>query len=187
MERIYKENNIYDKAYLISKQLDSLRKLENLEGKIAEMHLADKELLEKEQVKHENYLFWRRFGILIILITIFIIGTILSYRNSGKFKKDKQRMEEEMEQMKEELNYYSDNNLNENRENSYGEISQDFDKLTERQIDLLKLMAEGLSNKEIAEKLFITESTVKYHIKNIYSVLELKDRKDFFKKIRNNG
>jgi len=59
------------------------------------------------------------------------------------------------------------------------------DKLTERQKELLKLISEGFSNKEIADKLFITESTVKYHVRNIYSILELKDRKDLFRKMTN--
>ena len=48
------------------------------------------------------------------------------------------------------------------------------------------MMAQGLSNKKIADKLFISESTVKYHIKNIYSILDLKDRKDLFKKMNEN-
>lgn len=55
--------------------------------------------------------------------------------------------------------------------------------LTDRQKELLALLAKGLSNKEIAEKLFISENTVKYHIKNIYLALGLKDRKELFLKI----
>lgn len=49
--------------------------------------------------------------------------------------------------------------------------------LNERQQKIVDLMAFGLSNKQIADKLFISENTVKYHIKNIYHVLNVKDRK----------
>jgi DNA-binding NarL/FixJ family response regulator len=48
--------------------------------------------------------------------------------------------------------------------------------LSEREIDVLRLIAAGLSNKEIAEKLFIAEGTAKNHVSNILSKLEARDR-----------
>jgi NarL family two-component system response regulator LiaR len=48
--------------------------------------------------------------------------------------------------------------------------------LTERELDVLKLIANGLSNNQIAGKLFITENTVKGHVSNILSKLHLADR-----------
>lgn len=48
--------------------------------------------------------------------------------------------------------------------------------LTKREIDVLKEIAKGKSNKEIAAALFITEKTVKTHVSNILSKLELTDR-----------
>lgn len=120
-----------------------------------------------------------------LIIAIILLGIIIF--SLYKSKKDKQKLEEEIEQIQEDLNYYSKNyNREEKFVNHEYHNSIDFDKLTERQKELIKLMTNGLSNKEIAEKLFITESTVKYHIKNIYSVLELKDRKDLFKKMNGN-
>lgn len=48
--------------------------------------------------------------------------------------------------------------------------------LTEREIDVLKLIAEGMSNPEIAEKLVLSVGTVKTHVKHIYGKLNVDDR-----------
>ncbi|MEW6405842.1 MAG: response regulator transcription factor [Chloroflexota bacterium] len=51
-----------------------------------------------------------------------------------------------------------------------------FTELTERELDVLKLIANGLTNSQIAEKLVISENTVKGHVSNILSKLHLADR-----------
>lgn len=48
--------------------------------------------------------------------------------------------------------------------------------LTNREIEVLHLIADGLSNQEIADSLFITLKTVKTHVSNILSKLEVSDR-----------
>lgn len=48
--------------------------------------------------------------------------------------------------------------------------------LTEREQGILQLISQGLSNRAIAERLFISENTVKYHIKNTLQKLALKNR-----------
>lgn len=50
------------------------------------------------------------------------------------------------------------------------------DDLTPRELEVLKLIAAGLSNKEIAEALVLSEKTVKNHINNIFSKLHVYDR-----------
>jgi NarL family two-component system response regulator LiaR len=50
------------------------------------------------------------------------------------------------------------------------------DPLTERELDVLRLVARGLSNKDIAEKLFVTELTVRTHVSNVLSKLHLASR-----------
>lgn len=50
------------------------------------------------------------------------------------------------------------------------------DLLTEREIELLQLVAQGLSNKAIAQQLNISENTVKYHMKNIFQKTNFQNR-----------
>jgi len=52
---------------------------------------------------------------------------------------------------------------------------EDFD-LTEREKEILKLMAEGLPNSEIARRLVVSQSTVKFHVSNILSKLGVTTR-----------
>lgn len=48
--------------------------------------------------------------------------------------------------------------------------------LTARELDIVRMIAQGLRNKAIAERLSITEGTVKIHLHNIYEKLELDGR-----------
>lgn len=56
-----------------------------------------------------------------------------------------------------------------------------FNGLTEREKEILQLISEGKSNKEIASELNIALSTVKTHINNIYKSLMINSRKDLIK------
>lgn len=50
------------------------------------------------------------------------------------------------------------------------------DVLTEREVEVLRLVAQGVSNPDIAEKLFITVNTVKTHLRNILEKLHVENR-----------
>ena len=49
-------------------------------------------------------------------------------------------------------------------------------RLTEREIEVLKLVARGMNNRDIAKELFISENTVKNHVRNILEKLQIHSR-----------
>ena len=59
-----------------------------------------------------------------------------------------------------------------------GRVENKLDQLTKREQEVLKEMSKGLNNKEIADNLFITESTVKKHVSNIFSKLDFRNRQE---------
>ncbi len=54
----------------------------------------------------------------------------------------------------------------------------DLDDLTARQREIFQFVAQGLSNAQIAKSLFLSESTVKQHLRATYKVLGVSDRKE---------
>ncbi len=59
--------------------------------------------------------------------------------------------------------------------------------ISEREMEVLRLMAEGNSNKEIAERLFVSENTVKTHISNLFIKVDAKRRTEAIKKAQELG
>ena len=58
------------------------------------------------------------------------------------------------------------------------------DPLTDRELDVLRLMAGGLKYKEIASKLFISLNTVRFHVKTIYGKLSVNNRTQAIERAR---
>jgi len=50
------------------------------------------------------------------------------------------------------------------------------EQLTRREVSILKRLESGLSNKEIAEAIFVSEGTLKWHLHNVYNKLNVKNR-----------
>ena len=61
------------------------------------------------------------------------------------------------------------------------------DELTRREVAILKRLESGLSNKEIAEAIFISEGTLKWHLHNVYGKLDVKNRAGAMMRARGMG
>jgi DNA-binding CsgD family transcriptional regulator len=59
--------------------------------------------------------------------------------------------------------------------------------LTKREVEILRLAAEGRSNSEIAQALWVTEQTVKFHLSNIYRKLGVSNRTGASRWAQQNG
>jgi LuxR family maltose regulon positive regulatory protein len=61
------------------------------------------------------------------------------------------------------------------------------DPLSERELEILQLIATGMSNRDLAEELVVTVGTVKWHLNNIYSKLAVRSRTQAVAKAREIG
>ncbi|PYI52898.1 response regulator transcription factor [Paenibacillus flagellatus] len=59
--------------------------------------------------------------------------------------------------------------------------------LSERELQVLHCLSDGLSNREIAEKLFLSEGTVKNYISNVYAKMDVRDRIQAARKAQDEG
>jgi LuxR family maltose regulon positive regulatory protein len=85
------------------------------------------------------------------------------------------------------LRAISQNTVSKTEERSSGIPENHFDNLTNRELDVLDLMAKRYSNKEIAEALFISSGTVKRHTINVFKKLDVHKRREAVLKAQNLG
>jgi len=122
-----------------------------------------------------NLLLIRNFSTIAesITVTLFTLITIISLYLVKIIQKQKEEAEllyEELKLAHQDLaQKYEDLNL----EFKYDPKVKD---LTDRELEIAKLIAKGLSNSEIGENLYISEGTVKNHITNIFKKLDMRDR-----------
>ena len=134
---------------------------------------VEKELLKKRkqlEVEKEK----RNRNLLITLVgTLSIILILLFYFfKSAKQKRilaevETNTMRDELQRVTEELN-----------ESGHTKLDLHTYNLTERQHQIIDLVKQGKSNKEIGETLFISVNTVKYHLKIIYETLDISNRSE---------
>ncbi len=129
---------------------------------------------KKQKLKVRNLLI-----ISLLLVLIVIMGIAYFFKQKAEYKLNNMEIE-----IQKYLLRIKDLNLQQTKRN---EINlKEFSKkhqLTDRETDVLVLIGEGKSNAEIAEKIFVSENTVKFHIKNIYLKLDVKNRVEARNKI----
>lgn len=176
-EKYIKDNN-WKKAFYSYKKIDSLLTIYNANDKNEKIKLLEKDLeIQKKsyELKHSK--------ILNISLIVFSIILLISFYYANKFYKEKKEKSKIVE--KEYKRIHDELLLLTNKLNRQGITTIDFKEynLSERQLEIIELIRQGKTNKEIGSKLFISENTVKYHLKSIYEILGIENRNEFFRMI----
>jgi DNA-binding CsgD family transcriptional regulator len=163
----------YEKYIELSNRINESKSRETVIDLLAQYETEKKEqqilLLEQANLLKENRLRlqWLVIGVLVLLGVLIAVTawSVIRHKN------------QKLNQMKTDLQHFL---LHEkkagNSNQSHQEISVEKWGLTSRESEILHHLEKGCSNAKIAETLFISENTVKFHIKNIYIKLNVKNR-----------
>lgn len=171
MRNIFQENEDYKNAFFTQKKYDSIVKYYNATDANGKLELAEKKLEdENRQLKEQNekYIDYILYGVILSLLLLLFFSVRLYQSNRTKrilVEKENTRIHDEIERLTQALDEKGNATLNLSNYN-----------LTDRQKEIIELIRSGLTNKEIAAKLFISENTVKYHLKIIYEILDVEHR-----------
>ncbi|SFN20261.1 regulatory protein, luxR family [Paenimyroides ummariense] len=172
-KNVFSNNNDTAKAFIYQKKCDSLFALYNSNDKSSKVEILEQEIKNENfdnQLKKKQKI---QIGLMLLSILL-IIAVVFLIKLFNKNKQNKILIERENKRIQEEIKHLK--SLANENVNTFKELSS-FN-LTERQLEIIKLVQNGKNNKEIAADLFISENTVKYHLKTIYTILEIKHRNE---------
>ena len=176
MRNIFQENEDYKNAFFTQKKYDSIVKYYNATDANGKLELAEKKLEdENRQLKAQNekYIDYILYGVIVSLLLLLYFAFRLYQSNMAKrilVEKENTRIHNEIERLTQALDEKGNATLNLSNYN-----------LTDRQKEIIDFIRSGLTNKEIAAKLFISENTIKYHLKVIYEILDIAHRTELKK------
>jgi len=141
---------------------------------------TEKNQIQKSAKTNYNRLLFFIIGSAFVLILLGIFFYL--YRRNSDLKLEQKNTELknymlQINDLKDKVKTKSDKS-----KQQFLEKYSEFD-LSKREIDVLTLISKGFSNNEIAEELFVSQNTIKTHIKNIYLKLDVKNRIQALKKI----
>jgi DNA-binding CsgD family transcriptional regulator len=183
---MYKNQN--EQGLALTYQEKSIRLNQQISNEKTKRNIAalaviyETELQKKELVNTQTKLRLERANnltlILIVVILVILLVAVYVFSRLRKLR-DKvviDQMQHDIQDyvsLVEEFESKDDSNKDEN--SRFLENIAQFG-LTEREIDVLKLITQGLKNDEIADQLFISVSTIKTHTRNIFSKLDVRNR-----------
>lgn len=194
LAQVYISRSDFSKAVAINEDInvlsDSILNIDKLKA-IADVE-TKYEVKEKDKtiqlLKLKEELRDRQINMQILLIvSLFLLVALLLviyfYKNKqNKMKQQQLRLELQnyilrIDELKSEMKDKSDSN-------KFDELEIAEYNLSEREKDVLEMIAAGYKNSEIADKLFVSQNTVKTHIKNIYIKLDVKNRIEALKRVQ---
>lgn len=161
----------YENAYLNEIKRLEISSRYNAPVQSGKLNILEKDILDtKKNLELQYERRARYFLIILTVILSLLIIVLIKLAQSNKQKRklierENQRMRIDLQELSKELNEKGEAKLK----------LKDY-KLTNRQIEVINLVRQGKTNKEIGAELFISENTVKYHLKIIYNELGIENR-----------
>lgn len=160
----------YEHFPMYQKVFDSLSTLYNSTENIGKVHLLEQKLQRQKNDLDKKYeKAFQTFLLLLIAVLVALAVTLFKYNIVNKTKRE--LAENENRLIHDELMRLT------NSKNEEKLQLTDYN-LTERQLEIIQYLKEGKTNKEIGALLFISENTVKYHLKAIYEILNIANRSE---------
>lgn len=175
----YANNGNYKEAYLAQLEVTQQRRKYDAANRSGQLNILEKELLQqRSDIELKN-----RKNMGIVLVAVIVLLLALLFVLFKFLQSNKQRrilMEKEVEHMRARLEAYIEQSNNGKSGDSFFLDLEKYD-LKDRHIQIIQLIREGKTNKEIGAVLFISENTVKYHLKVIYEILNIDNRSSLIK------
>ncbi|PIQ33413.1 MAG: hypothetical protein COW63_05685 [Bacteroidetes bacterium CG18_big_fil_WC_8_21_14_2_50_41_14] len=167
--------SIEDKSNIAEMETKYQVKEKNKAIKILELQRE----LNQRKIRYQIWL----IGLLVIISTLIVLVFLFNY-NRNKLKQQQLRLELQnyLLQIRKMQSEIIEAKIQEPQPNGIPDF-EEFD-LTEREKEVLRMIAYGYKNSEIGEKLFVSENTIKTHIKNIYIKLDVKNRVEALKRVK---
>ena len=167
----YAQNKDWEKAYktrLIVNELATDFDAINQSGKLQSL---EREITNKRSsLEARNQ---KNIRLFLVIISITLAALLIVFYKLYKINIEKRKLvENENERMRNKL---SDLMNHSNKPKEKEIVLADYN-FSERQLDIIELVKKGFTNKEIAASLYISENTVKYHLKIIYNTLGIESR-----------
>lgn len=173
MKNVFRKNKDYKNAFDYQIKCDSVFLIYNSSSKSSKIELLEQQMKKKEyEYEIENRRNIQFFLVILSVLLIFVVFILIKLFITNRQKrvlieKENQYIHSEIERL-----------TNLTNKKGLPKVDLSVFNLTERQREIIDLVRKGKNNKEIASVLFISENTVKYHLKAIYTILDIKQRNE---------
>lgn len=169
----YVENGDYKNAYEVQKKVSEERRQYDAANRSGKLTQLEKELLQERNLEESSS--QKKITLLYIYVIILLSGLLIALFYLNKANKQRRlSIKKELELLRFRL--LKDASSTDIQESDPLLKTIDNSKLKPRHLKIIELVREGKTNKEIAAELFISDNTVKYHLKTIYDILEVNNR-----------